>query len=129
MHLDVIVLEEEEDRIECVSADFSYIAFGDLGECEAGTSLQVNVVRIDEGAESVERRSREEIGLGSVLKVALKHIRLASIPIAVRQWGTNPAVLPLLPAPSLPTQAHRGCPWTGLCQRANQQSSLPFLSG
>lgn len=72
MYLDIIVLEEEKDRIKRISTDFPYITFSDLGKCETGAPLEVNVVRIDEGAESIERRSSKEISLSSVLKVAYR---------------------------------------------------------
>ena len=43
-------------------------SFGDFGKSQAGAALQIDVVRIDEGAESIERTAGEEVGVLSVFE-------------------------------------------------------------
>lgn len=87
LHLDVAVLEEKEDGLESVAVDFSDIwlqqatvsmgtqqvlmglgltSLGDLGEGQAGTPLQVDVVGVHERTQGAKRVAGEEVGLGSL---------------------------------------------------------------
>lgn len=43
-----------------------HTSFRDLGECQARTPLKVDILRVDKGAQSVERFAREEVRLGSL---------------------------------------------------------------
>jgi hypothetical protein len=43
-----------------------HTSFCDFGKGQAGRALQINVVRVDEGAQCVEGLAREEVGLGAL---------------------------------------------------------------
>lgn len=41
-------------------------SFRDLSKRQAGTTLKVDVLAVDEGAERIQRLARKEVGLGSL---------------------------------------------------------------
>jgi hypothetical protein len=51
---------------ECFGRRQQHTSFCDFGKGQAGGALQINVVRVDEGAQCVEGLAREEIGLGAL---------------------------------------------------------------
>jgi len=67
LHLDVGVLEQEEDGLQGVAVDLSDISLCDLSKGQAGGALQVDVVGIDQGAEGAEGFAGEEVSLCAVL--------------------------------------------------------------
>ena len=58
--------EEEEDWIEGFTTDRSDFFLSDLGKCESGTSLEVNVVGKGECGQRGQGRAREEIGVRAI---------------------------------------------------------------
>jgi hypothetical protein len=70
LHLDVGILEEEQDGLQRVAVNLSYIALRYLGERQARRPLQVDVVGVHQGAECAQRLAGEEVGLGSLWESA-----------------------------------------------------------
>lgn len=85
LDLDIVRLEEKEDRLERFARDFSNILrfslapallhtlhgqgtnlFRDLGKRESCAALEVDVVRVAEGREGAEGVAGEEVGFGAV---------------------------------------------------------------
>lgn len=70
LHLNVRVLEEEQDGLQRVAVDLSDIALCYLGEGQARRPLQVDVVRVHQGAECAQGLAGEEVGFGSLWESA-----------------------------------------------------------
>ena len=86
LHFDVGVLEEKEDRVEGIAVNGSdvcklmsvgplgsvdgtrgaHTSFGNLGEGQARTPLQVDIVGVDEGAKRPKGLAGEEVGLSAL---------------------------------------------------------------
>lgn len=58
--------EEEQNWVQCIPPNLSYFFFSYFGECESGTSLEVDILGEGERCQGIERGSGEEVGCGPI---------------------------------------------------------------
>lgn len=69
LDLEIGALQQGEDRAQGVLVDLADIPLCNLGKCQTGTALQVDVVGVDECSKGSEGLAGEEVGLVAVLEV------------------------------------------------------------